>query len=334
MGYPYFWKHPYIYIYWYFTYKHGHCISLCPSKVANHDDPVPTQVPFLLPHEILDAVSRAGSVQWGRSMSGHRSSASIAAFWNHCKSLDEWKNHPALKDVTSLGRPMAKLRKFWALLFSIQLESKKIWFEVFLASCFIASQGMIPLCLHVDGAEFYANSEYLCWSMASIFADGHVFDCKFPLCVLPHQSMATDAVKQHVHTTVAKVLSWSLRVAATGVFPTKGAFDEPLSGPRLQEANKSIASGWKATYFGFRFDEKARKESNLFQRTYQHSLICMNCLAQKQHKGWQPALCYKNMHSSAAHRLAPISYFVDFLWWPMFGIQICFVVIMCIISSR
>lgn len=173
---------------------------------------------------------------------------------------------------------------------------------------------MIPLCLHVDGAEFYANSEYLCWSMASIFADSHVFDCKFPLCVLPHQSMATDAVRQHVHTTVAKVLSWSLRVAATGVFPTNGAFDEPLSGPRLQEANKSIASGWKATYFGFRFDEKARKESNLFQRTYQHSLICMNCLAQKPHKGWQPALCYKNMHSSAAHRLAPISYFVDFLW--------------------
>ena len=84
-----------------------------------------------------------------------------------------------------------------------------------------------------------------------------------------------------------------------------------LSGPRLQEANKSIASGWKATYFRFRFDEKARKETNLFQRTYQHSLICMDCLAQKPHKGWEPALCYKNMHSSAAHRLAPISYFLD-----------------------
>lgn len=108
-----------------YTYKDIRCFSLRPSKAANHDDAVPTQVPFLLPHEILDAVSRAGSVQWGRSMTGHRSSASIAAFWNHCKSLDEWKDHPALRDVTSLGRSMAKLREFWAFLFSIQLESKK-----------------------------------------------------------------------------------------------------------------------------------------------------------------------------------------------------------------
>ena len=169
-----------------------------------------------------------GSVQWGRSMTGHRSSASIAAFWNHCKSLDEWKDHPALRDVTSLGRSMAKLREFWAFFVFHPTWIEKIWFEVFRTSCFMASQGMIPLCLHVDGAEFYSNSEYLCWSMASIFAEGHVFDTKFPLCVLPHQSMATDAVKQHVHTTVAKVLAWSLRVAATGVFPTKGAFDEPF----------------------------------------------------------------------------------------------------------
>ena len=40
-------------------------------------------------------------------MTGFRSTSSIAAFWEHCKSLDEWKNHPALKDHASLGRSIA-----------------------------------------------------------------------------------------------------------------------------------------------------------------------------------------------------------------------------------
>lgn len=61
----------------------------------------------MLPHEILDALSRAGPYQWGLSMTGFRSTSSIAAFWEHCKSLDEWKNHPALKDHASLGRSIA-----------------------------------------------------------------------------------------------------------------------------------------------------------------------------------------------------------------------------------
>lgn len=169
---------------------------------------------------------------------------------------------------------------------------------------------MIPLCLHVDGAEFYANSEYLCWSLASALSNAHVFNSKFPLVVLPHQAMNSDCVKKHVHTMVAKIIGWSLRVSASGISPTTGAFGEKLDGHRALVAGKPLASGWKGTYWGFRFDEKARKEVNFFSRTYQHSMICMNCLAQQHHKAWDQELSYKNMHSSAAYRLCPISLFI------------------------
>ena len=144
--------------------------------------------------------------------------------------------------------------------------------------------------------------------MASILTDGHVFDTKFPLVVLPHSNIGDDSVKEHVHQTVAKVIAWSLRCASEGVAPTTGAFGEQLHGARKQLTGQVLAGGWKATYFGFRFGEKARKEVNYFERTYQHSFICIRCMAQQCHKNWDPQLCYKNMHPSAPHRLTPIGF--------------------------
>lgn len=165
------------------------------------------------------------------------------------------------------------------------------------------------MALHVDGAEFYANSEYLCWSIASILAeDQHVFDTKFPVVILPHICMGNDTIKAHVHKTVAKVVSWSLHHAARGIGPTEGPFGEELHGDdRKKLGGQRLAGGWKATYFCFRFDEKARKEVNYFERSYQHSFICMQCMAAKPRKEWNPNLCYKNMHRTAAHRLTNIS---------------------------
>lgn len=174
------------------------------------------------------------------------------------------------------------------------------------------AKGMIPIVLHVDGAEFYSNSEYMCWSMASLLADSHVFDSKFPLVILPHTSMAEENVKAHVHTMVASVIGWSLKYAALGAFPTTGPFGEELKGWRKEMAGKRIASGWKATYFCFRADEKARKETNYFYRSYQHSMVCMYCMAARPHKDWVPEMCYKNMHSTAAHRLTTISFLSQF----------------------
>lgn len=183
-----------------------------------------------------------------------------------------------------------------------------LFLSLFLLTTELGTKGLIPVALHVDGAEFYSNSEYLVWSMASVLSEAHVWDCKFPLCILPHDSMATDEVKKQVHTLVAKVVAWSLHHAACGRAPSCGFNGEPLSGVRAELAGKPLASSWRMCFFGFRFDEKARKETNFFQRSYQHSLICMNCMAQKKHKGWIPELSYKNFHPSAVHRMTPVSF--------------------------
>ena len=145
--------------------------------------------------------------------------------------------------------------------------------------------------------------------MSSVFSDAHVWDSKFPCCILPHSSLGDDTVKRHVHETVAKVVGWSLHHAARGVAPSTGYRGEPLHGYRKDMAGQTLAAGWKACYFGFRADEKARKETNFFPRSYLHSLICVYCMAQKKHKDWVPELCYKNMHPSAPHRMATISSF-------------------------
>ena len=167
---------------------------------------------------------------------------------------------------------------------------------------------MLPLALHVDGAEFFSNSEYLCWSLASVLSSEHVFDSKFPLVILPHASMVDDSVKRDVHQKVAQVLAWSLRCASEGVAPSTGPFGEPLTGERAKRGGQVLSNGWKGCFFGFRFDEKARKEVNYFERSYLHNFVCMRCLAQKHCKDGLPELNYKNCYASAAHRLTTISH--------------------------
>lgn len=175
--------------------------------------------------------------------------------------------------------------------------------------------GLIPLALHVDGAEFYANSEFLVWSISSIFPDGHCWDTKFPICIVPHERLGTDAIKKDVHTMVANVVAWSLRHSASGIGPSRGFQGEPLENDyRKSLAGKELAGGFKACFFGFRFDEKARKECNFFTRSYNHSYICMRCMAQRQHKDWIPELSYKEMGECAAHRMTPVSQPLSFHW--------------------
>ena len=163
--------------------------------------------------------------------------------------------------------------------------------------------------LHVDGAEFYTNSEFLVWSLQSVFSSGNdVWDSKFPICVIPHDSMRDPDIKLLTQQTVAKVVAWSLKAASGGTFPAKGPFDECLLGERERLQGQQLAGGFRACFFGMRADGKARKECNFFPRSYQHSLVCEACMAQKQHKGWEPSLSYKNFYPDAAYRLTPISY--------------------------
>ena len=168
----------------------------------------------------------------------------------------------------------------------------------------LATSGLLPIALHVDGAEFYANSEYLVWPMASIFGEGHVWDVKFPCVCIPH--LLLQDFKDDVHEKVADILAWSLRCAAQGKWPSHGPFGEALTGTRAEWSEQVLAGGRRAAYFGFRYDGKARKEANRFQRSYQHNLVCECCLAQKTRPSSEPLLSYKNFYPDAAHTMTSI----------------------------
>ena len=147
--------------------------------------------------------------------------------------------------------------------------------------------------------------------MGSVFAEtGNIWDIKFPIAVIPHSALIDNEVKTQLHQKVSEVIAWSLRSAAAGMFPSHGPDGKRLSGQRSSAAGRVCAGNFRAMYFGYRYDAKARKETNAFPRSYLHNFICEACLACKKHKGWNPLLSYKNCYPNAAWRMTPISDFV------------------------
>lgn len=187
-------------------------IKLSVSYVPTSTDVQEIQVPVLLPHEVLHAIACAGAVQVSKSLTGTFDRPAIREFWTHVRQLEEWKNHPLFASSTSeeLG-------------------------------C------TIPLIFHVDGAEFYTNSEYLVWSFSSALSSGDVWDIKFPMVVLPHSAMHEDGVAAEVHRRVAKLAAWSLKHAAKGIFPDKGMDGEEFHPKTLRFKMKGepLGLGWR-----------------------------------------------------------------------------------------
>ena len=144
------------------------------------------------------------------------------------------------------------------------------------------------------------------WSMSSAFCSAHPYDQKFPIAIIPHSAMSTEATRKHAHRTVAVVVAWSMQRAASGERPTQGPFGEAM-GKRSGIEGPLLCGQWRGVYFGFRADEKARKEVHFFTRSYQHGCICINCFAQRPHKSWSPHLCYKILGRHAAHKLTQVS---------------------------
>jgi hypothetical protein len=66
--------------------------------VNNSLDTEEIDIPVLLPHEILDALARAGPDQFAKSMLGNRTAEGVGEFWEHCLTLPEWRNHPTFAD--------------------------------------------------------------------------------------------------------------------------------------------------------------------------------------------------------------------------------------------
>ena len=115
-------------------------------------------------------------------------------------------------------------------------------------------------------------------------------------------------MKAQTHKLVAEVVSWSMKLALDGAFPSVGFRGEELVGQRLALKGKVLAHGWCFAYFGFKADAKARKESHFFERSYQHSLICEGCLAEKPNKHGDPAMLFKNFFDGAPHTMTELSH--------------------------
>ena len=103
--------------------------------------------------------------------------------------------------------------------------------------------------------------------MSSVFAKADVWDCKFPLCILPHTALASENIRHDVHRRVAEILAWSMQFAGTGFAPTVGEDGGRFgSAWRHSLAGSQLAGGWRMAYLGFKADMKARAEAHRFDR--------------------------------------------------------------------
>ena len=94
-------------------------------------------------------------MQFALSLAGNLSDDARQKFWDHCSSCDAWRDHPVFHDGSGV-------------------DFKKL----------------VPIVLHIDGAEVYRTSEYhiLSWSsMLSALTVADVSDKKFLSCALPHE---------------------------------------------------------------------------------------------------------------------------------------------------
>lgn len=166
----------------------------------------------------------------------------------------------------------------------------------------------------MDGAEFYRDQEFNVWSISSLLAKGdatklqtvddvsqthakmaQVWDCKFPVVIIPHYAMTLPQaiclchalpfceVKASANRAIADVLAWSFEIASKGTFPTKGFYDEDFCPKswRYSVRGSTVANGWRAAYWAFRADGKARVQCNLFDHMYSARYVCDQCLAQR-----------------------------------------------------
>ena len=134
-----------------------------------------------------------------------------------------------------------------------------------------------------------------------------MWDCKFPLCIIPHVAMRDDAVRFAVHKRVAEIVSWSMGHAASARGPTHSEDTTPFSSAwRHSLANMQLAGGWRLAYLGFKSDMKARAEAHRFDRYYLCDFICEACMAQKAKR--KSTCPFTDFSPGAAHRLTKISH--------------------------
>ncbi|CAK9018521.1 Uncharacterized protein SCF082_LOCUS14128 [Durusdinium trenchii] len=230
--------------------------------VDSDEEPKEVQGWVLLPHEFSSCLL------------ANYSEESILKFWQHIKTLDDWKRHGVVHNMSN-----DKLRK------------------------------LIPVNIHRDGAEVFTDNEYFVWSWSSTFAEfgqttKDVLMKKYPIAIVAESEMQNLSVRKNMEKVVAEITAWSLRHGASGVAPMEGFYGEqfPKRSFRSRIAGKPLACGYRLCYLAFKADLKARAECNYFyKRYYRCKTMCDRCDCIQPTTNAPEALTYKDFRDVPAY---------------------------------
>ena len=213
-----------------------------PHSFECHDIEIPT-LPIW---QIMFALHNAGDLQFQVSALGRGGSKSAQLFWALALTQEWGKAHPALQGVS--------------------LD---------------ALQYIIPLAIHLDGAEVFNNSEYYVFSVSSVLCVGaHVFDSKFQFLKIPHDMMREKRIKEGVFKIAAAYIAWNFEVLQSRKTPHTGFYGEvwPSKSTRATIAGGDIMGSYSAAFAAWKSDGKARAEAHLFPMNYSAIFCCDACL--------------------------------------------------------
>ena len=222
-----------------------------------------TTLPVFIPWELEHGMWLASKEQFGVSFMGVDGHAGLAEFWAWAKTQPFGKAHEVLQ---------------------------KLW------SCNLALMFLLPVLIHMDGAELFNKSEFYIWSWSVLGAIGSVWDIKMLIGVVPHKKVKCAKVRAAVFTVFAKFLKWVFDVWQEGEFPYRGMYGELLTGERAKRAGQPIAGWHRGAFLGSKHDGKARREVHLFKRNYAATFCCDCCLCVQLFKN-APAHLFYGDHS-------------------------------------
>jgi hypothetical protein len=200
-----------------------------------------------------------------------RGPADLRAFWAHAMESDWGRLHPVAQSHT-----LDELGKCFGLYF------------------------------HIDGVEFYSNSEFMVWSWSSTHTagGGDPWDTKFPLLVLSHSVMRQSTTRDKVFKKVAEFIGWECSVMMTGKMPACGFEGDEFDPKSLRFAarGKDICDGYFGAFAGVKGDRKSRQQNHKFARNWNATFVCDRCFACQTFNHGPVSLCYGNSSPHAPWR--------------------------------
>ena len=204
----------------------------------------PVAVPVLPPFEVFHGIWKSGSFNFDVMIIGEEGVEGIVKYWDWAKTQKWAQEHPCLQGCTDFSK---KFGLWW----------------------------------HMDGGEFYTNSEYLVTSWQSAHATGDPFAVKIIMSVIPHAMMTDPAVKKKVMVVIAKYVGYVMWVFDSGVLPFEEFYGETLVGHRGQLAGQEIGGGYRPVFTGFKSDLKEEHEVHNFENWYKCTRFCKDCFAEQ-----------------------------------------------------